>query len=323
MEAVGRRRVLSFRRHVADEAAPLAALARRCYPEMAVRVEAAPTTWRVHLAPLAPLAVVHDPGLTAALARLGIDLSDMMGWHRDERIGRAAWLVSLNHAWALVAWAKWLAGGSANRPLLVHVGVRDDLGVPLLACQPEPSQFTGLMEDLTIDLAVPATVALAVEAGVVGSGSYVAPFLRARPADIVHLAPAGSETPPCAMARFTAEAAAAVSDPGVERLVLRPDDQGPCRLERTVSPNGVAAAHRDGQPVLLDIDLGYFELVATRQRARALAGAPVPEFLGALAPLLPAVVVVTVSLSPGTCPAARWRALLDELRLGLQPWLDR
>src|SRR5207237_59071 len=73
MEAVAGRHVVALARDVADEPAPLVALARACYPDMAVSVEPSATHWRLCLEPLAPVAAAYDRELSAVLATLGTD----------------------------------------------------------------------------------------------------------------------------------------------------------------------------------------------------------------------------------------------------------
>jgi hypothetical protein len=328
MEAGAGEHVIELSRDVADGPEPLAALARECYPDMAVSVEEHGSVWRIRLASLTRFAAAYDGELGAVLAEMGTNFDEVMAWHRAESVGRAIWLEAMNQSWALVGWSRWLERGGAARPLIVHIDAHDDLGVPSLVCDPEPGRFVALMDDETIDLERSHTVERAVECGLIGLGSFITPLLRALPADIVHLAPpvsgdATGDGEPRPAERFTVEGAPWWADPDVARLRLRHDDDGACSYAQIADPAAIAAAARPGQPVLVDIDLNYFEMVPDRRRAPATASASVTEIVAGLQPLAPAIAAVTIAYSPGFCPARRWPRLLGPLRAGLRPILDR
>jgi hypothetical protein len=308
-------------RDVTDQPEPLAALARHCYSDMAVSVEEAGSVWRIRMTPVAPIAVAYDRDLRSVLGELGIGLDGIMGWHRVDRAGRALWLDSLASAWALVAWSHLLADGElvegGSRPLIVQVGGHGRLKVPPLVCGLDPQSFVGLMDDGPIDLGRPDTVAAAVERGLLGGSSFLAPFLRACPADIVHITDHGQEQP----VRFAVSATPWSADPTVSCLALTPGGNGgdeSCSYRRLSDSAPLASDHR---PVLLHVDLSWFDQLAERRPGPAVPARSVADLVEQVAPLAETIACVTVSYAPGLCPSRRWRALAGELRGALEPLL--
>jgi hypothetical protein len=305
-------------RAVADQPEPLAALARHCYSDMAVSVEEAGSVWRVRMTPVAPIAVAYDRDLRAVLGELGVGLDGIMGWHRIDRAGRALWLESLASAWALVAWSRLLADGAleegGTRPLIIQVGGRGSLKVPPLVCGADPRSFVGLMDDEPMDFDRPDTVASAVERGLLGGSSFMTPFLRACPADIVHIAHHGQEQP----FRFAVLATPWAADPTVSCLALVPGGDGSCSYRPLPDASPLARDHR---PVLLHVDLSWFDQLTERRPDHAVATRSIAHLVEQVAPLAGMIACVTVSYAPGLCPSRRWRALAGELRGALEPLL--
>ena len=321
METVARARTLRLPRTVSPRAEPLAALARCCYPDMAVYVEEEDDAagWRVRIAPVGELTRAHDSGIAAALAANGIGFDDMMGWHHLVDAGSLIWLEAMYHSWALPAWSHAGRRSAGLRPWLVHVAPHDDLGVPALLGGNGPGVLLATMEDITIDLCDPAVVRSAIDGGLIGVGSYIAPCLHAWPGDMVHLAPAGRPGDTRAAWRFAVEA----ETPGTASpLVLRECVDGPCSYRRTADPTTLADGWTPGQPVLLNISLAYFELLAKRRREPLARPCSIDELVAGLRPLAPWVVAVTVAYAPGSCPAERWASLSGELRQALMALFD-
>lgn len=319
METVARNHTIEISRAVADQPEPLADLARQCYADMAVTVEDAASVWRIRLASLAPMAAAYDRDLGAVLAEMGIGLDEIANWRRLHRADSIIWLESLTSAWALVAWSHWLSAGRTGRPLIVQIGGRGSLKVPALVCGPEPGAFVGLMDDAPLRLDQPDTVASAVERGLVGASSFITPFLRACPTDIVHIVSdplAAGPEPAC----FTVAAAPWTPDPTVDCLELRPDESGTSSYRQVTDPTEVAAFYTPDQPVFVHVDLSFFDLLPERRRSRACHSlASAAELVGHLAPLAGAIACVTIAYAPGLCPASRWDELAAELRTALRP----
>lgn len=305
--------------HTASElAAPLAALARACYPDMAVSVQHDEARWLVRLFPVGELTRARDSAIAATLARLGVSFDEMMNWHRLDDRGPVVWLESMYHSWALLAWScAWRRRGNV-RPWLVHVAPTADLGTPALLGSDNGSSLLAIMEDMTLDLDNQDSVRGALEKGLVGVGSYIVPWLHARAGDVVHLAP-GAPATVTTVSRFALE----TEIPGtVSRLVMRHHADGRCSYRRTGDPASLAQGWTQGQPVLLDIDLGYFDLVPNRRHEPFGKPCSIAELVDGLLPLARSIVAVTIAYAPGSCPAGRWGQLAAELRTALMALLD-
>ena len=318
METLAGARTLSLPRAVSEQAQPLEALARRCYPDMAVCVEADATAWLVRIAPVGELTRAYDSGIAAALAATGIGFDDMMGWHHVVDLGSVVWLESMYHSWALLAWSHRWRTHSDDRPWLVHVAPNDDLGVPALLSDEAASSLLAIMEDRSVDLGDQTSVRSAIEDGLIGVGSYIVPWLHARPGEVIHLAPDAATVGGSAF-RFGIEA----ETPGVvSRLVMRERADGPCSYRRTGNSASLAEGWTPGRPVLLDIDLGYFDLVPKKRRQALASRCSIAELTDGLRPLAPWITAVTIAYAPGSCPAERWAPLAAELREALMVLLE-
>jgi hypothetical protein len=319
MEAVAGTRTITLPGHLSGRAEPLAALARECYPDMAVLVDRSREDWLVRLAPVGELTRVWDPGISAVLAASNVVGSDLMSWHRLYSVGRTVWLEAMYHSWALVAWSKWLQFAGDVRPLILHVARTHDLGAPALLCGASPTLLLGIMEDLEIELIDPATVRNAVKQGFIGVGSYMTPLLRAMPGDLVHLAPANrANMDPTHRLRFDVDASPWHAYP---RLEIRGVATGSCSYRQIGDPALLVDEWTPTQPVLLDIDLAYFDVVPKRRREPLGASCSVSELIEGVQPMAAAIAAVTVSYSPGACPSAKWATLAAELRAALSPLL--
>jgi hypothetical protein len=310
MEALARARTLTLSRESSERAEPLAALARLCYPDMAVSVEQTATSWLVHLAPPGELIRLYDDRIAAALSANGIGFDEMADWHRLADLGGVVWLESMYPCCALVAWSRLLHDDDQARPLLVRIARNEDLGVPaLLGGQVGP--LVAIMEDVEVALENQANVLTALASGLIGVGSYLTPWLRARPSDVLHLAPAAPEGE---IFRFDIEPEVAGE---VSRLLIRERGGGSCSYQQISDPALLSHAWSRGRPVLLDIDLSYFALLPKKGRASSSASCSVAAVLEGLRPFAPAIAAVTIAYAPGSCPAKCWAPLAAELREGL------
>ena len=142
----------------------------------------------------------------------------------------------------------------------------------------------------------------------------MAPFLRACPTDVVHIADPGQEQP----SRFTVSATPWSADPTVSCLALVPGGDGSCSYRPLPDASPLTSDHR---PVLLHVDLSWFDRLAERQSGHAVPIRSVADLVEQVAPLAGMIACVTVSYAPGLCPSRRWRALAGELRDTLEPLL--
>jgi hypothetical protein len=174
------------------------------------------------------------------------------------------------------------------------------------------------MEDFAVDLADPRSVRETIERGLIGVGSYITPWLRARPSDVVHLAP-GSPSGAGATFHFSIE----VETPGAaSQIVLRERADGPCSYRPTQDPASLVDGWTQGRPVLLDVNLGYFDLLPKRQRDPLASPCSTTDLIDGLRPLAPSIAAVTLAYAPGSCPSERWAPLAAELRLALLAMLE-
>jgi hypothetical protein len=97
---------------------------------------------------------------------------------------------------------------------------------------------------------------------------------------------------------------------------------GSCSYRQTGDPAALGDGWRSGQPVLLDIDLGYFDLVPKRRRGPLAMPCSITELVDGLRPLAPWIAAVTIAYAPGSCPAERWAPLTIELRAALMALVD-
>jgi hypothetical protein len=286
-----------------------------------------------------------DPRLAEVLAGWGVAAPEAVpGWRRWSQAGGRVLSVSMDHSWALPAWARaWRAAGP---PLtVVHLDRHTDCGAPLLLVD-----AAGALQDcLTgapVRLDAPASLEAAVASGAIGIGGFVAPAVAAGAVrGVVHVFP--SRTPLAEGRGRTLAVGAGAPHP--RRPDLRWLEIG---LEgQPVSGTGALrripylAAHvadvpRDlPGPLILDVDLDY---ASNRLRGEPdWEDTPGPEltdteFAADLRTVLDAVdpariACVSVGTSPRFCPSERWRPLLEtvsavlEERLGsslagLCPW---
>jgi len=178
-----------------------------------------------------------------------------------------------------------------------------------------------------MDLLHPASVARAVCDGLVGIGSFVAPFAPALDRlEIVHVAPSRTAAPSPESTPLAYEPQP-VSTPwglGTQPRLVRARSREPDIAYTVVPSLSGLTALRPGAPVLLDVDMDYF---CSRDQMNgdgsgelgvslAAVEREIDEFgriLAASPSIARRVAVITVALSPGFYPAAYWRATVGRL----------
>lgn len=281
-----------------------------------------------------------DPRLRETVAPWGLHAPAAVAtWHRWRVEGRRVVAVSLDHAWALPAWARAAAGAPLS---VVHLDRHTDCGAPLLLLDPQG----GMVDCLTgapVRREDPASLEAAIASGAVGVGGFIAPAVAAGLVSrVVHVLP--SRTPlaePCGRTLDVGAGAPHPRRPDLRWLAVSLGG-GAVPALRSVPYRAAHAATVpagiDG-PLALDVDLDY---ASNRYRGDPdWHGTPGPELrvedfvadVGAVLDRLDPrrIVCVTVAASPGYCPVEAWRPLLEALsavlreRLGcsldgLVPW---
>ena len=193
-----------------------------------------------------------------------------LGGIRQEVVEGTRGQLSLDDAWTLFAWSRWLserrkAGRSPDEVVVIHVDDHTDMMTPRIGG--DGSGWRNLFSGESFSVFDPQSVASAVAGGAVGIGSFFAPFLHEIPRVLI---------------RHLSQSAALVDD-GREQLLLRqtvpdtvlqPGCLRPSIGRRAATSSGgqddVAGAYRFSRnvawsfsdlpdcPVLLHIDMDYF-----------------------------------------------------------------
>lgn len=273
-----------------------------------------------------------DPGVCrAAAAVCGLGSDQLGAFHEVHRWGGRDVVISMVHAWALLAPALAIQRrGGDPLPWVVHVDDHTDLMAPMV----EPASTPGLLHDRVfgVDLNVgePGSVSAAIRRGVVSKGNFLTAYL---------LAYAG-----CRVVHVGAEL-------GEEAFPLSPEEdvlplggqQIRCtkfRLARSQEPaTGAFRQTRSLPPTLplqagggiwLDIDLDYFcnryngdsdrRLEVARANEHDEVMQRVERFLGELAevPWLPRIEAVSIAVSPGFLPSDHWAGVIPAVRDGVR-----
>ena len=284
-----------------------------------------------------------DPRMQETLAAWGLTSPEAVPrWRRWRQAGGRVLGVSMDHSWALPAWARaWRAAGT---PLtVVHLDRHTDCGAPLLLVDGR-----GAMQDCLTGAPghpdEPASLEGAVESGAIGIGGFVAPAVAAGLVrQLVHVFPSRTPLPE----RRARELAVGPGAPHPRRpdlrwlsVALEPDPAPGLLRSIPYLATHAAALPRDlPGPLALDLDLDYasnrlrgepdWEDTPGPELTEAELAADLRLVLDALAP--DRIACVTVATSPRFCPSERWRALLETVsavlaeRLGVSlaglcPW---
>jgi hypothetical protein len=206
---------------------------------------------------------------------------------------------------------------------IIHVDAHDDLGTPPLALGPEPALLHNPVSGREMALGDPATVVEAIDAGVVGIGSFILPFLRAlRQFSFLHVCP--PDVPKNRLDGAVLDSRAHPWRRNARLLRLARSERGGIPGASFASSNEarLPADHRSGSPILVDIDLDFFandfdsSSPGQLSRPTDIVANQIDRFLDELVgkPWFGEVEVVTIALSPGFFPARLWSAALKSLR---------
>ena len=253
--------------------------------------------------------------------------------------------LSLDDAWTLFAWSKWLKGRDGVIPhggvTVIHIDDHRDMMTPRIAW--DGTAWNDLLTGQEFTIFDPEKVRAAIMSGAIGIGSFFAPFLHQLQNVVVrHLSQS-----------------AALSEDGREWLLVRGTTEdtiirpGHLRPSLTLSPVGtdvssqadvnVGGLYRFTRnyerclgdlppyPVLLHIDMDHFNNRYDRdsdwrQRPNKLDPnepavlAKIDEFFEALHEFRVASLVenVSVALSPGFFPAEYWPASVERVERHLE-----
>lgn len=272
-----------------------------------------------------------DPNLQAGLDWWGRGVALQSMWSarwRDRKI-----LTALYDTWTLHSWSEWLARTSVARArevILLHIDDHRDLGTPRLLHKND--QFQDAITGNSVDLRSPGSVQNAIASGAVGMGSFMTPFIHEVPSACVrHLC-----QPP--KVRQTISSRLVLTDesdtllyPGMQRPAIEyvPVAPGAASSYVATSDLGIWANNIEGRPVLVHIDMDYFNNrydgdSAWRERAEPLDPIEsiifekIDEIVDALASSRAEIEDVTIAYSPGFFPAECWEAADKRLRAGLE-----
>ena len=249
--------------------------------------------------------------------------------------------LSLDDAWTLFAWSRWLKEKyGEDRPpkevAIIHVDDHRDMMSPRIAW--DGVQWNDLLSGRQFSVFDPDSVRAAIMTGAIGVGSFFAPFLHQLPSVVVRhlcqsaaLAEDGMEW---LLIRETAEDTIIRPGhlrPGIRRGLIGPEMPpqaeevvaGRYRFTRTYER---CLADLPSCPVLLHIDLDYFNNRYDRDSdwqdrpgkldpSESAVLAQIDEFFAVLDRFNVARQVenVTVALSPGFFPAEYWSASVERV----------
>lgn len=169
--------------------------------------------------------------------------------------------VSLNDAWTLYSWSRWLrrrldAHDEPTEVVVLHADDHEDLMSPRVISV--DARMVDAITGREVRLDAPDTVAAAIESGGIGMGSFVVPFLHRFPAlEMRHLKANADHTGSTPLMPTTQPDS--LLHPGEPRLdsVRLPSGGGSGRYSRT-GDVATWAAPTGGRPALLHVDLDYF-----------------------------------------------------------------
>lgn len=285
---------------------------------------------------------LRDKFLEQQLAKhFGISVLEASGFHRRESVyGGGVFMFSLQHTWALVAFAEWFEmrkAGVQPIPTILHIDAHDDLNAPSVLVTASPHVFSAPIGTAEMDLSVAATVPEFVERGLIGIGGFLTPFFHAL-ADF-HFVCLYPPTVLNADRNFhgleiATETVHTFAGAG-ERPVVRKRTSVTQPLTSATFTNSTERIKNlpGTGPVLLDIDMDFF--CNCLDDSLQAAPAPVPDRskilqqIGLLEEYLTMslaqrqVDVVTLALSPGFYPSILWDETVPRVKAMAQSLLQR
>ncbi len=278
------------------------------------------------------------------------EVSGQLRWwepslHVGEMRRAVAWSgngqLSLDDAWTLFAWSRWLKEKYDGKPppaevVVIHVDDHRDMMSPRIAW--DGTAWNDLLSGRPFTIFDPDSVRWAILSGAIGVGSFFAPFLHQLPSvEVRHLSQSAAlaeDAHEWLLVREMAEDT--IIRLGHRRPGLRRELAGPGALPR--SAGAVAGRYRFTRtyercladlpscPVLLHIDMDYFNNRYDRDSdwrdrpgkldpGESALLASIDEFFGALKRFDVAnrIENVTVALSPGFFPAEHWPVAVERV----------
>jgi hypothetical protein len=273
-----------------------------------------------------------DPGVTdAATSLYGLALAEIGGYCEVHRWGGRDVVISMVHAWALLAPAMAIKR-RRGKPLswVVHVDDHTDLMAPMV----EPLAPPGLLRDhifgVDINVGEPDSVVAAVRRGLVSKGNFLTAYLLAYPGcRAVHVgAKLGEKEFPLSPEKEVFELGGKeFTRTGFLLTHLVEPATGAFRQTRSL-PSELPMQDNDG--VWLDIDLDYFcNRYDGDSDRRSKVAVPneqnevmrrVESFLAELSVVnwLPRIEAVSIAVSPGFFPSDHWAGVIPAVRDGIR-----
>lgn len=286
--------------------------------------------WAVRLA-VPPTADYYiDPELESGLRWWGSDIAVPEIPFAHTRIRDIG--VCLSDAWTLAFWSDYFGrtGGVPPSVTVIHLDDHDDLMTPRLTTTGEGT-FRDMVNNEEFSLTDSAGVRSAIATGAIGMGSFLAPLLHtAEHTQVLHLC--DTRYADTRQGEFSLVATPepdtllhpGAARPGVRFGPPRTGIAGECGSYRVDRDLPALLGHVDDRPVLLHIDLDFFNnrfngdsdwrsTPARHDPPRHEVLRRVEAVVAQLQPVRSRIVDVTIGVSPGFFPAELWQPVCEKL----------
>ena len=283
--------------------------------------------WHVTLGVYPDVEYYVDPELNKGLSWWGeqLTIAGIPYARRDMR----GWFLSLNDAWGLFAWSRWLQAKSIpSEAIILHIDDHDDLMSPRIGIT--EGGYVDLCTTDVVDLIEPASVARAIESGAIGQGSFLVPLLDAVPT--VHVFHLCATLYSSSRSSYHKLVKGSTRDDLLDPTLLRPTvrvEDGPALIGASSyhvssDPAGLVEAMPSNVPIFMHLDMDYFnnrfngdsdyESNTTRHDpSLAEIHLMIDGLVKALETVRPRLTAPVVGISPGFFPGELWKPAMDHV----------